>query len=91
MILENNQEAINDFEQAIKINPQYADAYLSKRDAHAKLSQKAQDIAQQTQAMLAEQEAFQLAMQKIKNDPKMRQRFITELRRQAENKKNSFN
>ncbi|MEM6754551.1 MAG: trypsin-like peptidase domain-containing protein [Cyanobacteria bacterium P01_C01_bin.38] len=90
--LQDYQEAINDFNQAIKINPEYADAYLSKRDAHNNLSPTARKIANQTQAMLAEQRAFQLLMQKIKNDDTLRQKFIMELRRQAEeNKKNSFN
>ncbi|MGB7377426.1 MAG: trypsin-like peptidase domain-containing protein [Rivularia sp. (in: cyanobacteria)] len=91
LVLENNQQAINDFEQATKINPNYIDAYLSKRDAHAKLSPTGRKIADQTQAMLAEQRAFKLLMEQIKNDPALRQKFITELRRRARENKNSFN
>ena len=83
LVLENNQEAINDFEQAIKINPNYIDAYLSKRDA--------QKIANQPQAMLAQQHEFRHLMRKIKNDPAMRKAFIVALREQARKNKNSFN
>lgn len=98
LVLENDREAIKDFEQAIKINPEYVDAYLSKANAHRKLSQKArnmlakaEEISHETQAMLAEQEVFQLQMRNIKNDHATRQKFITELRQRATDAKNSFN
>lgn len=55
------------------------------------LSDTAKEIAAQTQAMLAEQRAFQFLMAKIKNDHSMRQAFITALRQQATDNKNSFN
>lgn len=57
----------------------------------ADISPAGKKIADQTQKMLAEQRAFQLLMAKIKNDHSMRQAFITALRQQATDNKNSFN
>lgn len=57
----------------------------------ADISPTGKKIADQTQKMLAEQRAFQLLMAKIKNDDGMRKAFITALRQQATDNKNSFN
>ncbi|MBV6626475.1 MAG: trypsin-like peptidase domain-containing protein [Rivularia sp. (in: Bacteria)] len=92
--LKDYQGAINDSNQAIKINPLNAIAYKNRGIARFELGDKqggTNDIKISTELFLQEQKAFQDRMSKIKEDHEGRQRFIEELRRQAEKDKNSFN
>jgi S1-C subfamily serine protease len=92
--LKDYQGAINDSSQAIKMNPSDAIAYSNRGTARIKLGDiqgGENDIEISTKLMLQEQKEFQDRMSKIKEDHEYRQRFIEELRREAEKDKNSFN
>ncbi len=92
--LKDYQSAINDLNQAIKINPLDADAYSNRSVARTKLGDiqgGANDMKISTELLLQQQREFQDRMSKIKEDHEYRQRFMEELRREAENNKNSFN